>query len=155
MNTFIENRRELSSSSIKIDQIYFNYNYQLVNSNSGNDWRMLENENYNKIYAKLKFRKLKIIPENISKLNSSAKKHKINPATEINNKDNDHSNDSEINSSFSSATSGSKICMHDKFEFLPSEIYSNQPHIITCLNKILSQDKIFFNWTAKNQDNET
>ena len=53
-----------------------------------------------------------------------------------------------LNTSFTASSS------NPNFEFLPSDISSAQPHIITIFNKILNSDKIFFNWTAKNKDDK-
>lgn len=53
-----------------------------------------------------------------------------------------------LNTSFTASSS------NPNFEFLPSDISSTQPHIITIFNKVLNSDKIFFNWTAKNKDDK-
>ncbi len=102
---------------------------------STSDWRMLENENYHKIYSKLKFKKEK------SKGRESSTISVIKDFG--NNSMQSETSPSSINSSFSS---------NEGFDFLPYEIISTQPHIMTILNKILSKDKLFFNWTAMNKE---
>jgi hypothetical protein len=116
---------------------------------TSSDWRMLENENYHKIYSKLKFRK-----EKLNVYNDKDSSSKLLLKTLESNSNNIQILDRSIDKgSETNATSlNSSFTANPNFDFLTSDIYSTQPHIITIFNKILNNDKLFFNWTAKNKE---
>jgi hypothetical protein len=126
VNSFIENRENLSN--LKIEKIYHNQNHTMLNYS---DWKILENEHYQKLYNKIKFRKDDRKPCLALDLNISQKSHSNGKSKSSKNVD-----ESDIL----------------KFEFLGDKIKPNQYHIVNKFNHLLSKDHLIFNWSAEGKD---
>jgi hypothetical protein len=147
INTFLENSLSTQNlTSLKIEKIYFNNNYELVKTKES-EWKILENEKYHKLYSKLRF-----IKEKTFNSTNATRNSKINFFRKKSNPDADSNS---MSNSVNTSINSTKNNKYQNFEFLSEENIStsNHQHIKTKLNQILSKDKIFFNWSAINTTN--
>jgi hypothetical protein len=151
VNAFIKNRESLSS--LEIENIYFHERYSIANEYN---WKLLENENYSKLYTVLKMKKNKFeFPNpNVSRSLSSKFLSENSMIT--------------LDQSYSRSTSSGfndknkirelnllKSEIFQDFKFLPElASNSNSSFTIEKFNNLLQKDKILFHFSVRENSNE-
>ncbi len=156
VNAYIENRSSLSS--LKIENIYYHDRYSV---NKEYDWKLLENENYTKLYTVLKMKKNKFLSHN-SVVSRSLSSNFLKEGSNINidkirtlTRSTSNGFIEKVTSCDSNSYSSEKS---SDFKFLPEFASdSNILYIIEKFNHLLQKDKILFHFSVRDnslQDND-
>jgi hypothetical protein len=126
INSFIENRELLSN--LKIDKIYHNSKHSII---SNTEWQILENENYHKLYNKIRIKK-----------ENDNHHHSKHPITEV----------AKIKSNYlKQIADPNDIDSMNNYNFLDDDnktLLTNQSHVRKSFDKLAEKNQILFTWTA-------
>jgi len=144
VNACVESR--VSISSMTIQDVYYHERYSLSRDFN---WKLLENENYTKLYSVMKMKKSKIYDSNTCDIMRNVLSKSKNMLI-----------DSSISDGVSAASStvASSIfenILDKKFKFLPEFASDSNSHsIIEKFDNLLSKDKLLFHFTGIDNSDE-